>query len=405
MKEIFFARQPIYDRKLRITGYELFYRHAEGDTTAQFLDAEVATSQIVLNTVSEVGLERIVGEHKAFINVARDFVLGGHLAGFGLPQLVFEVAADIMVDEPLRHALRDLYQQGYHFVLDGYEDNEAYRALLEIADYIKIDMLTTPEAEVQRLAPLLRKGKKKVALMAGRIETQAVQDLCYSLQFDYFQGYHFSQPKLLKFKSVPTNQLAVLQLISKLHNPNVEIKEIEALISQDVALTYKLLRYINSAYFNLSRRIESIQRAVVLLGIRNIRSWATLISFASADDHRSDLITLALERAKMCELLAAATGFKQKETGFTIGLLSVLDAMTQAPMDVILASLPLDEEINQALLRHEGPLGRILACTLAYERCDWESLDTLGLEPSQINDAYLTALAEAYRVTYELLKG
>jgi len=403
MKEIFFARQPIYDQKLRIVGYELFYRHAEGDTTAQFLDAEVATSQMVLNTVSEVGLDRIVGEHKAFINVARDFVLGGYLAGFALPQLVFEIAADIVVDEPLLHALRDLYQQGYSFVLDDYEDNEAYRALLEIADYVKIDMLTTPMEEVQRLIPLLR--RHKVALMAERIETPSIQELCQSLKFDYFQGYHFSQPKLLKFKSVPTNQLAVLQLISKLHNPNVEIKDLEAIISQDVALTYKLLRYINSAYFNLSRRIESIQRAVVLLGIRNIRSWATLISFANVDDHRSDLITVALERAKMCELLAEATGFKQKETGFTIGLLSVLDAMAQAPMDVILASLPLDDEINQALLRHEGPLGRILACTLAYERCDWESLDTLGLDPSQINDAYLTALAEAYRVTYELLKG
>ncbi len=403
MKEIYFARQPIYDQKLRIMGYELFYRHAEDDTSAQFLDAEVATSQVVLNTVSEVGLDRIVGEHKAFINVARDFVLGGHLVGFGLPQLVFEVAASIVVDEPLLHALRDLYQQGYHFVLDDYEDNEAYRALLDIADYVKIDLLTTPEEEVRRLVPLLR--RHKVALMAERIETQSIQELCQSLHFDYFQGYHFSQPKLLKFKSIPSNQLAVLQLISKLHNPNVEIKDIETIISQDVALTYKLLRYINSAYFNLPRRIGSIQRAVVLLGIRNIRSWATLVSFANVDDHSSDLITVALERAKMCELLAEATGFKQKETGFTIGLLSVLDAMTQAPMDVILASLPLDEEINQALLQHAGPLGRILACTLAYERCDWESLDTLGLEPSQINDAYLTALAEAYRATYELLKG
>ena len=197
MKEIYFARQPIYDQKLRIMGYELFYRHAEDDTSAQFLDAEVATSQVVLNTVSEVGLDRIVGEHKAFINVARDFVLGGHLAGFGLPQLVFEVAASIVVDDLLLHTLRDLYQQGYHFVLDDYEDNEAYRALLEIADYVKIDLLTTPEEEVRRLVPLLR--RHKVALMAERIETQSIQELCQSLHFDYFQGYHFSQPKLLKF--------------------------------------------------------------------------------------------------------------------------------------------------------------------------------------------------------------
>lgn len=403
MKEIYFARQPIYNRDLKIEGYELFYRHAETDTTAQFLDAEIATSQIVLNTVTEVGLDRVVGQHKAFINVARDFVLDGHLAGFGLPQLVFEIAADIVVDEPLLQALRELRQQGYHFVLDDYVDNEAYQALLDIADYVKIDLLTTTEKELRRMTPPLR--QRKVALMAERIETKAILELCQTLRFDYFQGYHFSQPKMLKFQSVPTNQLAVLQLIGKLHNPNIEIKTVESLISQDVSLTYKLLRYINSAYFNLPKRIESIQRAVVLLGLKNIRSWVTLISLANIESHRSDLITVALERAKMCELLADALKIKHKETGFTVGLLSVLDVMTQAPMELVLAALPLDEEINKALLYHEGPLGRILACTLAYERCDWDSLDTLGLDLAQINDAYMTALADAYQATYELLKG
>lgn len=403
MKEIYFARQPIYNRNLQVEGYELFYRQAETDTTAQFLDAEIATSQIVLNTVTEVGLEQVVGKHKAFINVARDFILNGHLAGFGLPQLAFEVTADIVVDEPLLRALRELRQQGYHFVLDAYVDNEAYQALLEIADYVKIDLLTMAEQDVRRIVPPLR--RRKVALMAERIETQDILDLCQTLHFDYFQGYYFSQPKLLKFQSIPTNQLAVLQLISKLHNPNIEIKTVELLISQDVSLTYKLLRYINSAYFNLPKRVDSIQRAVVLLGLKNIRSWVTLISLANIDSHRSDLITVALERAKMCELLADALKIKQKDVGFTVGLLSVLDVMTEAPMADILAALPLDEEINKALLHHEGPMGRILACTLAYERCDWDSLDTLGLDPGQLNDIYMTALADAYQATYELLKS
>ena len=402
MKDIYFARQPIYDRDFQVEGYELFYRHAGADS-AQFLDAEIATSQVVLNTVTEVGLDQVVGQHKAFINVARDFVVGGHLEMFVLPQLVFEVVGNIVVDEPLLCALRSLRQQGHRFVLDDYTDNEAYRALLEIADYVKIDMLTSPEMEVRRLVPLLR--RHRVALMAERIETQAVQELCQTLRFDYFQGYHFSQPKLLKFRGVPANHLAMLQLIGKLHDPQIDLKSIEGLIRQDVSLSYKLLRYINSAYFNLPRRIDSIQRAIILLGINKIRSWATLTSLANIEDHRSDLITLALERAKMCELLADATGIKQKESGFTVGLLSVLDAIAQAPLEQVLASLPLDEAINKALLQHAGPLGRILACALAYERCDWEALDMLGLESSQINDAYMTALAEAYRASCELLKG
>lgn len=402
MKDIYFARQPIYNRDFQVEGYELFYRQAGADS-AQFLDAEIATTQVVLDTVTEVGLDQIVGPHRAFINVARDFIVGGSLAMFALPQLVFEVAGNIVVDEPLLRVLRELRQRRYHFVLDDYTDNEAYRALLEIADYVKIDMLVTPEAEVRRLVPLLR--QRKVALMAERIETQAIQELCQSLEFDYFQGYHFSQPKLLKFRGVSANQLAILQLVSKLYNPDIDLKSIEALISQDVSLSYKLLRYINSAYFNLPRSVDSIQRAVALLGIKKIRSWATLISLSNIDDHRSDLIMIALERAKMCELLADALGIKQKDTGFTVGLLSVLDAMTQTPLEQVLAALPLDEEINEALLQHKGLLGRILACTLAYERRDWDSLDTLGLDPSQVNDAYMTALAEAYRAACELLKG
>ncbi len=402
MTEIYFARQPIYNRDFQVEGYELFYRQA-GAESAQFLDAEIATSQVVLNTVTEVGLDRIVGPHKAFINIARDFVVGGYLEMFALPQLVFEAVADIVVDEPLLRSLRQLRQQGYRFVLDDYTDNEAYRALLEIADYVKIDMLVTPEEEVRRVVPLLR--QRGVALIAERIETQSILELCQTLKFDFFQGYHFSQPKMLKFRGVPANQLAILQLVSKLHEPEIDLKAIESLIRQDVSLSYKLLRYINSAYFNLSRRIDSIQRAIILLGTKNIRSWATLISLANIDHHRSDLITVALERAKMCELLAEAVGLKHKESGYTVGLLSVLDAMTQAPMELILAALPLDEEINEALLQHKGMLGRILACALAYERCDWESVDMLDLEPSQINDAYMTALAEAYRASCELLKS
>lgn len=403
MDNIYFARQPIYNSKIEIEGYELFYRHTETDTSADFLDADVATSKVVLSAVTELGLEQVVGRNKAFINIARNFVMDGYLVGFGLPQLVFEIAADIMVDEPLLQTLRELRAQGYQFVLDDYQDNEAYRALIEIAGYVKIDMLATPEKEVRRLIPLLR--QHKVMLMAERIETQEMFELCQALHFDYLQGYHFSQPKLVTFQSVPTNQLAVLQLISKLQNPNLEIQEIELLVSQDVSLTYKLLRYINSAYFGLSKQVESIQRAVVLLGIKHIRSWATLISISSVDSHRSDLITIALERAKMCEILAETLKIKRKDVGFTIGLLSVLDIMTQSPMEAVLEALPLDAEINAALLRHEGMLGRILACTLAYERCDWDALDTLGLDPAQLNDAYMTALADAYQATYELLKS
>lgn len=384
MQEIYLGRQPIYDPTLKVEGFELF-----------------GTAQVVLNTFAERGLRELVGEHIAFINITHQFLLSGHLKDFLNPQIVFEIAGINEADEQMIPILHELRRQGQRFVLDHYVDNEANRALLEVVDYVKLDVLTTAAEELRRLVPFLR--QQRVALMAERIEHQDVFDACQALKFDYFQGYHFSQPKLIKFQRVPSNRLAVLQLISKLHDPQVTPKEIESLIVQDVSLSYKLLRHINSAYFNLPRRIESIQRAILLLGVKNIRTWATFISLANVEVTRSDLITIALVRAYMCEQLATAKGLPQQESSFTVGLLSVLEVLTQSPLEEILATLALAEELNHALLRHEGPLGRILACTLAYERCDWDDLDTLGLEPNQVSNAYMAALSDAYRVTYEFL--
>lgn len=400
MSDVYLARQPIYNRELKLMGYELFYRHADVES-AEFIDGDVATSQLLLGILNEVDLSTVVGNQPAFINVARNFIIDGNLAALAGRQIVPEIVGDIAVDEPLLAVLRELRAQGMRFVLDDYVDREANQFLLQTADYAKIDMLTTSEEEVRRLAPLLK--QQGVAVMAERLETQEQMELCQSLEFDYFQGYYFSQPKLLKFRGLPTNKLTLIQLIGKLNDAKTSTKEIEALIIQDASLSYRLLRYINSAYYNLPKKIDSIQRAVLLLGINKIRSWATIISLATANESCSDLMNTALVRAKMCQALAEAKGLTAPETSFTVGLLSILDVLTQSPLDKVIASLPLAEEISGALLHHEGLLGRILACTLAYERCDWDELDTLDLSPDQISDIHMDALADAYRAAYELL--
>lgn len=400
MSDVFLARQPIYNRELQLTAYELFYRHADVES-AEFLDSDVATSQVLLNVLNEVDLSTVVGSQPAFINVARNFIISGNLASFVGRPVVAEIVGDITVDEPLLKVLRDLRQQGLRFVIDDYMDNDANRFLLEIADYVKIDILTTPEDEIRHLVPLLR--QHKLELMAERIETHEQMELCRELGFDHLQGYYFSQPKVLKFQRLPTNKLTLIQLISKLNNPNTTTKEIESLIAQDASLSYRLLRYINSAYYSLPSKIESIHRAILLLGINSIRSWATVISLATANENCSDLMNTALVRAKMCQALAEAKQLPATETSFTVGLLSILDVLMQSPLEHILKSLPLAEEISHALLTHEGLLGRILSCTLAYERCDWDNLDMLELPAEQISDIYMDALSDAYRAAYEML--
>ncbi|HRD67367.1 MAG TPA: HDOD domain-containing protein [Candidatus Competibacter sp.] len=403
MKEIYLGRQPVYDSAFRVEGYELFYHPTDIENTA-LLDGELTGSQILFDTLDEVGLERLVGDGKAFLGVAREFVLQGYLqkAVAPSPQLVFEVTTDIIVDTGLVNTLSALRQQGYRFLLNDYVDNEAYRALLKTVDYARLNMSLTSDSSARQLVARLR--QHGVAPIAGGIEDQQILESCRAIEFDYFQGRHFSRPRLLKFHGISANQLTVLRLIGALNQPDIDTKAVESLIAQDVSLSYKLLRHINSAYFNLPRRVESIQRAVALLGLRDIRSWATLLSLSAANNSRDDLQNIALVRAKMCESLGEHLGLKQRDAGFTVGLLSVLDLVTQAPMPDVLATLPLDEDINAALLRHEGALGRVLACTLAYEQCDWATLEQLGFEAEQTNEIYLAALADAYRANYELLQ-
>lgn len=407
MKEIYLGRQPIYDPNLHVEGYQLSYHPTAAGELAEeapLLGAEVEHTQILFDTLTEIGLERLAGESKAFLHVAHDLLVQGTLRQLmtASPRLVFEVMADIVVDKPLIAALKTLREEGYCFLLDKYVDNEAYQALLETVEYVRLNVSTTPELEARRLVGQFH--QRGLAVIASGIEDQHQLEVCQKLQFNFFQGRHFSQPRLLKFQGIQTNQLAVLRLVSALNQPNVDLQQIASLIAQDVALSYKLLRYINSAYFSLPQRVESIQHAVALLGLRTVRSWATLISMSGVESARSDLMTIALVRAKMCELLGEQLGLKQHDSNFMVGLLSVLDLVAQAPMPEVLAALPLEEDINAALLHHEGALGQILACTLAYEQCDWVTLKELGLDTEQVNEAYMTALADAYRAHYKLLR-
>lgn len=407
MKEIYLGRQPIYDAALQVEGYQLSCHPADRETLAEdapLLDVEMEQTRILFDTLTEIGLERLVGDSKVFLNVARSVLVQGTLRQFmaASPRRVFAAVADIVVDRSLLDALSALRQEGYRFLLDEYIDNEAYQALLGAADYVRLDAATALKSDPRRRVSQLQ--QRGLAVIASGIEDQETLDACRNLGCNFFQGRHFSQPRLLKFQGIQTNQLAVLRLVSALNQPDVDFKTITALIAQDVALSYKLLRYINSAYFSLPQRVESIQRAVALLGLRTVRSWATLISMSGDESARSDLMTIALVRAKMCELLGAQLGIQQRDASFTVGLLSVLDLVAQAPMSEVLAALPLEEEINAALLHHQGALGRILACTMAYEQCDWAMLKASGLDAERVNEAYMEALADAYRASYELLR-
>lgn len=400
MSEIFVGRQAIYNCKREVQAYEILYRPTEANT-CQISDGELASSEVILHTLINIGLERLVGSHPAFINVTRQLILSKQLLVLPKDRIVLEVLEDVAVDQALIDALRALSAAGFRIALDDFVASDSSLSLVPLADIVKLDVLATSEEELRDLAPQLQ--GMGIKLLAEKIETPEQYEYCQKLGFDYYQGHFFSQPQLIRGRGIPTNRIAILQLIGALNDPNANLQAIKSLVAQDVSLSYKLLRHVNSAYFGLAKRVESIHRAVVLLGINNVKALATLMSLSNMKDTRSDVLTSALIRAKMCEYLTAAEGLPQRETAFTIGLLSILDVITQVPMKEVLDVLPLTKEMNQALLYRKGPMGRLLACTLAYERGDWGAVAaTSELSPGKISDIYFTALYNANRAFAEL---
>ena len=253
-------------------------------------------------------------------------------------------------------------------------------------------------------------SKLSVKLLAEKIDTYEKFELCKRFNFDYFQGFFFCTPKVehQQFEhpesdhDVPVNRLATGRVLAALQDPELSINNLEEAISSDLSLSYKLCRYTNSAYIGLNRQVESISHAAKLVGIERIRLWASLLMFTKMEDKPRELMITAIVRGAMCERLGASAKKARKETFFTVGLLSVLDALLDCSMEEALEQLPLVEEIRNALLRGEGAAGEALACVLAYERSQWDAVKYKDLGSMTIRGHYLDSLGWARRISEDL---
>ena len=387
--EVFVGRQPIYTQQLDVFAYELLFRSGEMQH-AGVTDGNQATAHVLVNTFLELGLDTLVGSKRAFVNLTRDFLLQDYSLVFPADRVGLEVLEDVVVDADVLAALRNLSAQGYIIALDDFFYQEHLRPLVELADIIKIDVLASGRRTVAEQVKLLR--QYDVQLLAEKVETQ--EDFTYykTLGFEYFQGYFFCRPDVVKGQRSPTNRLMILELLAKFQSPGTTFRELEALISRDVTLSYKVLRAANAAIYTRARKVESIQQAVQLVGLTAITNIVSLFLLANIDDKPHELLITAMVRAKMCEQLAKLMQQSNSATFFTVGLLSVLDAFMDRPMPDILPALPLADEIVEALLAHAGMLGAILGCVLAYERGDWEAVQNLGCPSDLLVKTYLEAL-------------
>ena len=301
MDDIFIGRQPIYDRDLSVYAYELLFRAAP-DNTARFSDGDQATSNVIVNTFMEIGLDNIVGQRLAFINLTRSFLVEQDNICLPRERVVLELLEHIEPDAEVIEGIKRLAAQGYAIALDDFVYHDALQPLVQLADIVKVDVMAQQRDEIRSQVHKLRQHPLK--LLAEKVETRDEFDFCRDLGFDYFQGYFFAQPQVLRGQRLPNNRLAILHLLSRLQDPNITPSELEELIVQDVTFSYRILRYVNSAAFSLARKIESVHQAVVILGQQTIKTWTTLLAMSQVDNKPTELVITAMVRGKMAEALA-----------------------------------------------------------------------------------------------------
>jgi EAL and modified HD-GYP domain-containing signal transduction protein len=391
MEDIFVARQPIYDRQLDLVGYELLYRDTE-QCRAQFDNGAQASSKLIINTFMGFGLENIVGSNPAFINLTHDFFVDEQPIPMSREQVVLEVNENILPAEHVLEGLQQLAAKGYTIALDDFVYKPELEPLLKIARIVKIDLGALGREKLAEQAEICKQFDVK--LLAEKVESPGDMEYCKELGFDYFQGFFFCKPQLVRAKSQPANRAVILQILDKLQDETADVEQLEKVIIQDVALTYKLLRYLNCATYAMRREINSVREALMLIGTAQVKKWAILLLMSSYDnDKPEELIATAMVRARMCELLAQKNSKTlDPEQAFTTGLFSTLDAVMDTPMEQLLDTISLNTNIKFALLNHEGPLGKLLLQALRYEKGEWSELDIDGFSSTDYAMAYLASV-------------
>jgi EAL and modified HD-GYP domain-containing signal transduction protein len=386
------ARQPIFDGRTEVVAYELLFRRASTLADADVIDADGATASVLLNAFAELGIDAVVGARQAYINVPWQLLVADPPLPGPPERIVVELLEGAPATPEVVEAIRRVQARGYRVALDDFVYEPALEPLLEVADLVKVDLLQIAPEDLE--AQLRALSRFDVELLAEKVETHEQLERCRELGFDLFQGFVLSRPRTLTGRTLPLGATGRLALLATLQDPDASPEDIAACVGRDVGLSYKLLRYVNSAFFSLPRTVSSVREALVLLGTRAVRRWASLLILSSIEDQPHELLVTALVRARTCELLASASGAQDdKEAYFTTGLFSVADALMGTDLEQVLDALPLDEGIRHALLEHGGAKGAALAAIKAYERGRIEEIPPHLREP--IGPAYLDAVRSA----------
>ena len=366
----FLGRQPILDQTQQIVAYELLFRDSAQSRVAGVTDAVQATSQVLINTFLHFGIDQVLGNKLAFINVSETMLLGNVLESLPANKVVLEILEDVEPTEAVIRRAGQLREMGYTLALDDFVYKRELEPLIALASFIKFDVRALGMREFEGQLRLLR--GRGPAFLAEKVETKEEFEHCQRQFVTHYQGYYFAKPQTLSTKRLDPAAHNLMQLFG-LVTSHAEPRAIEEAFRRDVALSYNLLRHINSAAFGLRKEVESIKHALVILGHDKLARWLTLLmySIASQSLAPSALYRMALGRARLAELLGEGRlSAVDRDYLFMCGMFSLLDVMLGVPLPQLLGSIKLPEQASAALLRNEGPYAPYFALALACEQGD-----------------------------------
>ncbi len=398
---VFVARHPIFDLDQKLCGYELRpYR----DT--QHADPSQAVRDTLYYILHVIGLSTLVDQNEAYIQVtAQTLIQEDYLALPAERSVLLILADENLPTAELIQACQQAKREGYRIAVRLHENSAAATPLLAEANVLAVHLHA---ASKQYVAPLLATLPPDVTRLATEVETQEDFELARGLGFEMVEGFFFCQPKVVSGRTLSRNEVAHMRFLGELNKPRLDFDLIESLIKTDPALSYNLLKYLNSAAMGLRQRITSIRHALVLLGERPLRKWGALICVNTMGHGKPhQLLVASLVRAHFCESLAPIQNLQDRALDlFVTGLLSSIDVLLDLPMEQAVSSLPLHEEVTATLLGDlEGPLSRSLELAKASERGAWTTVNTLGAQMYVSQRDIVSRYYDALRWVYDLFES
>lgn len=392
----FVARQPIFYETGQIWGYELLFRSGPDYQVASVTDGDLATFSVATSGFIR-SQEDVDQSKKICVNFTEKLLLDG--APHGLPSTVtvIEILEDVVPSAALIEKLIIYKQEGYLVAIDDFEAKLNLKEFIELADIIKVDVFDKRIEEIEQICDTIKSSK--AIRIAEKVERSELIPALIKLGFTLFQGFYFAKPELLSDRKIGATETSKLRALQTIENPSSTVETIEKVIATDPSITYRLLRFLNSAAFGFSIHITSIRHAITLLGLKRLKNWLRMAVLSDLlGDKNPEIYALALNRGKMLEEMVNEGQIKDAsaDSMFLFGMLSLIDSMLDTPMEKILNQLPLPEQIKDGYIDKSSRYYRYLKFLEALEHSMPEvfeqSCRDLGFTPKQVAEAYLRSI-------------